>query len=74
MISDKDLPPPLTIQYIIQNAAQSIEGPLSDMLKDLAEDMDILLKLDPKPDLKIYKSAIILCNEILKEQNSSEAE
>lgn len=73
-MSDQVLPPPFGIKDIIQNAAQSVEGPLSDMLKDLAEDLEILTKLDPKPDLKIYKSAIILCNEILKEQNSSEAE
>ena len=73
-MSDQVLPPPFGFKDIIQNAAQSIEGPLSDMLKDLAEDMDILLNLDPKPDLKIFKSAIILCNEILKEENNSESE
>lgn len=73
-MSDQVLPPPFGIKDIIHNAAQLVEGPLSDMLKDLAEDMDILLKLDPKPDLKIFKSAIILCNEILKEENHSESE
>jgi len=73
-MSDQILPPPFGLNDIILNAALSIEGPLSDFLKDLAEDIKMLQSLDPKPDLKFYKSALILANEILKEANNSEIE
>lgn len=73
-MSDKFLPVPITIQNILYSASEASKEPLATFLKDLFEDIETLKKMDPQPDLKIYKSAIILCNEILKEANNSETE
>ena len=68
MISDKDLPPTFHEYYIVRSAAEVIEGPISELLHSLADDMENLSKMEDKPDFKFRLAAIKLSNDILREE------
>ena len=68
MFSDKDLPPPFYDYWIVKAAALSVEGPISELLDSLADDMETLSKMENKPDFKFRLAAIKLSNDILKEE------
>jgi hypothetical protein len=67
MISDRDLPPPFFDYLIVRSAAEAIEGPVSELLHSLADDMETLSKMEEKPDFKFRLAAIKLSNDILRE-------
>ena len=68
MLSDRDLPPPFFDYLIVRSAAETIEGPISELLYSLADDMETLSKMEEKPDFKFRIAAIKLSNDILKEE------
>jgi len=68
MISDRDLPPPFFDYLIVRSAAEVIEGPISELLHSLADDMETLSKIEDKPDFKFRLAAIKLSNDILREE------
>ena len=68
MFSDRDLPPPFYDYLIVRSAAEAIEGPISELLHSLADDMETLSKMEEKPDFKFRLAAIKLSNDILKEE------
>jgi hypothetical protein len=68
MLSDKDLPPPFFDYLIVRSAAEAIEGPISELLHSLADDMETLSKMEEKPDFKFRLAAIKLSNDILREE------
>jgi len=68
MISDRDLPPPFFDYLIVRSAAEVIEGPISELLHSLADDMETLSKMEDKPDFKFRLAAIKLSNDILREE------
>jgi len=68
MISDRDLPPPFFDYLIVRSAAEAIEGPVSELLHSLADDMETLSKMEDKPDFKFRLAAIKLSNDILREE------
>lgn len=68
MLSDRDLPPPFFDYLIVRSAAEAIEGPISELLHSLADDMETLSKMEEKPDFKFRLAAIKLSNDILKEE------
>ena len=67
MLSDRDLPPPFFDYLIVRSAAEVIEGPISELLHSLADDMETLSKMEEKPDFKFRLAAIKLSNDILRE-------
>ena len=67
-MSDIPLPPPFHEHYIVRSAAESIEGPISELLHCLADDMETLSKMEDKPDFKFRLAAIKLSNDILREE------
>ncbi len=67
MLSDRDLPPPFFDYLIVRSAAEIIEGPISELLHSLADDMETLSKMEEKPDFKFRLAAIKLSNDILRE-------
>lgn len=67
-MSDIPLPPPFHDYFIVREAAQSIEGPIADLLSCLADDMETLSKMEDKPDFKFRLAAIKLSNDILREE------
>lgn len=67
-MSDQVLPPPFHDYLIVRAAALSIEGPISELLHSLADDMETLSKMENKPDFKFRLAAINLSNDILKEE------
>ena len=67
-MSDIPLPPPFYDYYIVRVAAESIEGPVSELLHALADDMETISKMENRPDLKFRMAAIKLSNDILKEE------
>jgi hypothetical protein len=68
MLSDRDLPPPFFDYLIVRSAAEAIEGPISELLHSLADDMETLSKMEEKPDFKFRLAAIKLSNDILREE------
>jgi hypothetical protein len=68
MLSDKDLPLPFFDYLIVRSAAEAIEGPISELLHFLADDMETLSKMEDKPDFKFRLAAIKLSNDILREE------
>jgi hypothetical protein len=68
MISDRDLPPPFFDYLIVRSAAEAIEGPISELLHSLADDMETLSKMKDRPDFKFRLAAIKLSNDILREE------
>jgi hypothetical protein len=68
MLSDRDLPPPFFDYLIVRSAAEVIEGPISELLHSLADDMETLSKMEEKPDFKFRLAAIKLSNDILREE------
>jgi hypothetical protein len=68
MLSDRDLPPPFFDYLIVRSAAEAIEGPISELLHSLADDMETLSKMEDKPDFKFRLAAIKLSNDILREE------
>jgi hypothetical protein len=68
MLSDRDLPPPFFDYLIVRSAAEVIEGPISELLHSLADDMETLSKMEDKPDFKFRLAAIKLSNDILREE------
>ena len=68
MLSDRDLPPPFFDYLIVRSAAEVIEGPISELLHFLADDMETLSKMEDKPDFKFRLAAIKLSNDILREE------
>jgi hypothetical protein len=68
MLSDRDLPPPFFDYIIVRSAAEAIEGPISELLHSLADDMETLSKMEDKPDFKFRLAAIKLSNDILREE------
>ena len=68
MLSDRDLPPPFFDYLIVRSAAEIIEGPISELLHSLADDMETLSKMEEKPDFKFRLAAIKLSNDILREE------
>lgn len=67
-MSDQILPPPFYGHMIVRSAAQAIEGPISELLYALADDMETLSGMQDKPDFKFRLAAIKLSNDILKEE------
>ena len=67
-MSDTLLPPPFYDYFIVREAAQAIEGPISELLHSLADDMETLSKMEDKPDFKFRLAAIKLSNDILREE------
>ena len=67
MLSDRDLPPPFFDYLIVRSAAEVTEGPISELLHSLADDMETLSKMEEKPDFKFRLAAIKLSNDILRE-------
>lgn len=67
-MSDQVLPMPFHDYLIVREAALSIEGPISELLNSLADDMETLSKMENKPDFKFRLAAIKLSNDILKEE------
>lgn len=53
---------------IVRSAAEAIEGPISELLHSLADDMETLSKMEDKPDFKFRLAAIKLSNDILREE------
>jgi hypothetical protein len=68
LMSDQILPPPFFDYLIVRSAAQAIEGPISELLHSLADDMETLSKMEQKPDFKFRLAAIKLSNDILREE------
>ena len=68
MLSDRDLPQPFFDYIIVRSAAEAIEGPISELLHSLADDMETLSKMEDKPDFKFRLAAIKLSNDILREE------
>ena len=66
-MSDQILPPPFFDYTIVREAAKAIEGPISELLHSLADDMETLSKMEEKPDFKFRLAAIKLSNDILRE-------
>ena len=66
-MSHQILPPPFHDYFIVREAAQAIEGPISELLHALADDMETISKMEDKPDFKFRLAAIKLSNDILKE-------
>ena len=67
-MSDQVLPSPFHDYLIVREAAQAIEGPISELLHSLADDMETLSKMEDKPDFKFRLAAIKLSNDILREE------
>ena len=67
LMSDMILPPPFHDYTIVRSAAEVIEGPISELLHSLADDMETLSKMEDKPDFKFRLAAIKLSNDILRE-------
>jgi hypothetical protein len=67
-MSDIPLPPPFYDYLIVREAAQAIEGPISELLHSIADDMETLSKMEEKPDFKFRLAAIKLSNDILREE------
>ena len=67
-MSDIPLPPPFHDYFIVREAAEVIEGPISELLHSLADDMETLSNMEEKPDFKFRLAAIKLSNDILKEE------
>lgn len=67
-MSDQVLPPPFHDYLIVRSAAEVIEGPVSELLHALADDMETMSKMENRPDLKFRMAAIKLSNDILKEE------
>ena len=67
-MSDTVLPLPFHDYLIVRSAAEIIEGPISELLHSLADDMETLSKMENKPDFKFRLAAIKLSNDILKEE------
>ncbi len=67
-MSDKILPLPFYDYTIVKSAAEAIEGPISELLHSLADDMETLSKMEDKPDFKFRLAAIKLSNDILREE------
>lgn len=67
-MSDTYLPPPFHDYLIVRSAAEVIEGPISELLYSLADDMETLSNMKDKPDFKFRLAAIKLSNDILKEE------
>jgi len=68
LMSDIPLPPPFNDYIIVRSAAEVIEGPISELLHSLADDMETLSKMENKPDFKFRLAAIKLSNDILREE------
>jgi hypothetical protein len=68
LMSDMVLPPPIFDYLIVRSAAEAIEGPISELLHSLADDMETLSKMEDKPDFKFRLAAIKLSNDILREE------
>ena len=66
-MSDTVLPPPFNDYLIVRSAAEVIEGPISELLHSLADDMETLSEMEEKPDFKFRLAAIKLSNDILRE-------
>lgn len=67
-MSDIPLPPPFYDYMIVRCAAEYIDGPVSELLYSLADDMETISKMENKPDFKFRLAAIKLSNDILKEE------
>lgn len=67
-MSDQVLPPPFHDYLIVRSAAEVIEGPVSELLHALADDMETISKMENRPDLKFRMAAIKLSNDILAEE------
>jgi len=67
-MSDVPLPPPFYDYLIVRSAAEFIDGPISELLHALADDMETISKMENRPDLKFRMAAIKLSNDILKEE------
>ena len=67
-MSDIPLPPPFYEHYIVRSAAEAVEGPISELLHSLADDMETLSNMEEKPDFKFRLAAIKLSNDILREE------
>jgi len=67
-MSDIPLPPPFYDYLIVRSAAEVIDGPISELLHALADDMETLSKMENKPDFKFRLATIKLSNDILKEE------
>jgi hypothetical protein len=67
-MSHQILPPPFYDYMIVRAAAEAIEGPISELLHSLADDMETLSKMEEKPDFKFRLAAIKLSNDILREE------
>ena len=67
-MSDQVLPPFFHDYLIVRSAAEAIEGPISELLHSLADDMENLSKMEDKPDFKFRLAAIKLSNDILREE------
>lgn len=67
-MSDQVLPPPFHDYFIVREAALAIEGPISDLLKALADDMETISTMEDKPNFKFRMAAINLSNAILAEE------
>ena len=67
-MSDVPLPPPFYDYLIVRSAAEAIEGPISELLHALADDMETLSKMEEKPEFKFRLAAIKLSNDILREE------
>ena len=67
-MSHQILPPPFYDYMIVRSAAEVTEGPISELLHSLADDMETLSKMEDKPDFKFRLAAIKLSNDILREE------
>ena len=68
LMSDTLLPSPFHDYLIVRSAAEAIEGPISELLHSLADDMETLSNMEEKPDFKFRLAAIKLSNDILREE------
>jgi hypothetical protein len=68
LMSDMVLPPPFYDYTIVRSAAETIEGPIPELLHSLADDMETLSNMEEKPDFKFRLAAIKLSNDILREE------
>lgn len=67
-MSDIPLPPAFHDYFIVQSAAEVLDGPIADLLFALAEDMKTLSVMENKLDFKFRMAAINFANGILKEE------
>ena len=67
-MSHQVLPPQFHDYFIVRSAAEFIDGPISELLHALADDMETISKMENRPDLKFRMAAIKLSNDILREE------